>query len=98
MEEESQKIPIKPASEELPACGPGCNCGAPAGSTRVKTVGSLIALTAVISIVLYKATACGSGCSCAAPSGSATSASQGDTAFTPQAVKTWKSLVSLNII
>ena len=40
-----------------PVCGPGCSCGTPSGSRKLKIVVSLIVLLAVASIFIYKAVA-----------------------------------------
>jgi len=61
--EEYAKNPVANASEELPvkpddstsACGPGCNCGAPSGGGRLKTVVSIAVAVAVVGILAYKA-------------------------------------------
>jgi len=46
-------LPGKPTGE-LAACGPGCNCGAPARGGKAKVVVCLVALLAVVGIIAYK--------------------------------------------
>jgi len=47
-------LPPKPTSETA-ACGPGCDCGAPARGGKAKVVICLVALLAVAGIIAYKA-------------------------------------------
>ena len=44
-------------ANEPAACGPGCACGTPSGSKKMKIMVSLIVLLAVASILIYKAVA-----------------------------------------
>jgi len=37
-------------------CGPGCDCGKPAGNNKIKTIAILIVVLAVCGIFIYKAT------------------------------------------
>jgi len=52
----SAKASPMESENETAVCGPGCSCGTPSGSARMKTVVSLIVLLAVGGIVAYKAT------------------------------------------
>ena len=45
------------AGSEAPACGPGCACGKPAGSGKLKIAVSLTVLLAIAGIFVYKAVA-----------------------------------------
>jgi hypothetical protein len=48
--------PVEPGNDKA-VCGPGCACGTPSGSGRLKIVVSLIVLLAVAGIFIYKAVA-----------------------------------------
>ncbi len=47
--------PSGPSESNPSVCGPGCNCGAPSGSKKVKVTASLFALLTVGGILIFKA-------------------------------------------
>jgi len=53
-ESSSGGVPVTP-DDSRPACGPGCNCGAPAKGGRLKMVISIVVMAAVAAILAYKA-------------------------------------------
>lgn len=54
--EEAASSPVEPGNDKA-VCGPGCGCGTPSGSKKMKIAVSLIVLLAVTGIFVYKAVA-----------------------------------------
>lgn len=76
----SEKAAAEPAPAETssvavgngaPVCGPGCACGTPSGSGKLKMVVSLIVLLAVASILIYRASSKGNAPNVPVPAGGA---------------------------
>jgi hypothetical protein len=67
-------------NNEASTCGPGCNCAAPSGNTKVKTLISVIILLALGGILLYKEFI-------TKPDTANTSAAKGEASFVAQAAQ-----------